>query len=1672
MTIYKGKKIYKIVKVLKKIAIGLFFFFVALILSIRSPWGQDIIVNTITSYIADKTKTKVAIEKLYISFSGNVLLKGLYLEDKKGDTLVYSKYLEASLALIPLIRGREINIKSLDWDGLKAQVYRNDTINDYNFNFLVEAFASKDTIPSTEVSNPPKISLGQVNLSNFNIDFNDAVIGIESAVQFDNFSLRTNEIDVATMLFDIEEVELSDALINFKQTKTNPEDTSSTPSTALPIVKLEAFKIKNTTAYYTSLPEYLDAKVSIGDFFTEVPLINLGEQKIEIQDVVLANSDITIQNSAPKTENTTDTPIPFQWPQWFFKAQNIALSNNNITTTTGTTVAKSGEFNPEHLAIQKLGLQLKEVSYSPGDVNAVIQNISFYERSGFHLKTCSTHLEIKDTALSLANLKLATNNNILNGAISATYASIDKLIKNPEQSHIWISVPELSINPIDAFYFVPELQKNPYIDILAQKNINGAVQLRGTLDTLEIPLTHLTWGSSTRFAIDGTIRNLLEIEKLQVDIPHVNFISEKAAINAFINEETIGVTIPNTIQLDGAIVGGLNDFKGNVNLVIPEGVVRINGGFKNIDQIVFDGTIAVENLHLGKVLKNDKLGTYSFTSQLNGKGKNIHTLTGKLTSDFQKLEFNDYDFSNLELNGELQNGKGVVLLNFKDQYLDFDMTTNVQLDSIASKFHTALHLKGANFKALGLSEEDIRAKFKLTSDFEGNTSQFNVHGKFSEAVAIKNKNPYLLGDIQFSTAITEQMTSASIKSDPIDASLTSNTTPATLITALQAQLNRYFYDAKITDTITTTVATSETMKLEATIKQATILKELFLPQLESLDPVLMTVDFNAANSSLTTALTAPHIEYGGNTVDNLSFSVDANKEKLAFDFGLGNLSTDHIDIHTVAFKGTIKDKILYTDFNAIDTDTTLVHIASEIRKENDSILLHINPSDLIINTQNWTIPATNEIRYAKDFLGFKDFILSQNEQKIIVSTALPGKTKEHLGFSFSNFKLSTITDLFNSEKRIASGKLNGDFSIENPFSNAGIIADLSITELEALEVPLGTLSLEAKSIHPSAYTLNAGITGEHIHLTVNGTYKASSTNPKLDVDLILKNLELNALEKFSSTYISKTSGKLSGNLKLTGTLEKPKLLGAFHFNDSGVTINALNTGFLLPDESIKLDNNGIYFDSFTMLGSQKNPFVIDGKIDIKNLKKPIFALTLKAKNIQVLNSTKDDNPLFYGNVNLDSDVSISGTLDLPKVKGNLLINKTSDFTYIIPEDEVDIIEKEGVVLFVNKKNPDDILTQQAEDASSSAVLTGYDIDTRLSVEKKAVFNIIIDERTGDNLRVSGGGDFNFGISPNGTMSLSGKYEVNNGHYEVSLYNLVKRRFEIAKGSTIVWRGNPLEADMDIRAIYKIETATTGLMASQISGANSTVAGKYRQKMPFWVYLNLNGELLKPEISFDLDIPKDKQGELGGEVYSKVQQLNTQEEELNKQVFSLLVLNQFFPSTSNDGSSGGSLSIARDNVNNVLSDQLTTFSNKLLGNSGVELDVGIDSYTDYQGNAPQNKTQLDVSAKKQLFNDKLIVEVGSGVDIQENSQRTGQTTPLIGTVNLQYLFDKKGRWRLKGYRKNTFESVIDGQVIITGISLIFNQEFNKFKELFKKTVTEEVAKNKSQEETPTIEKTKQ
>jgi hypothetical protein len=290
--------------------------------------------------------------------------------------------------------------------------------------------------------------------------------------------------------------------------------------------------------------------------------------------------------------------------------------------------------------------------------------------------------------------------------------------------------------------------------------------------------------------------------------------------------------------------------------------------------------------------------------------------------------------------------------------------------------------------------------------------------------------------------------------------------------------------------------------------------------------------------------------------------------------------------------------------------------------------------------------------------------------------------------------------------------------------------------------------------------------------------------------------------------------------------------------------------------------------------------------------------------------------------------------------------------------------------------------------------------------------------------------------------------------------LLKRKFDIKEGSYILWTGEPTTADISITAVYKTDAAPIDLLGDQIGNVTPEVRNTYKQKIPFETQLIMKGELLKPDITFDIVLPEGNNTvstEIINSTQTKLTQLRQQPSELNKQVFALLLLNRFIGENPFASESGGATaeSLARQSASKILSQQLNNLAGDLI--SGVELNFDLESSDDYTLGQRQNKTDLNVGVSKKILNDRLKVTVGSTFGLEGQQQANQQSNNIAGDISADYQLSKDGRYRIRAYRKNQYQVALQGQVIETGVGFIITLNYNKFKELFQKAKDEKAKK---------------
>jgi hypothetical protein len=486
-----------------------------------------------------------------------------------------------------------------------------------------------------------------------------------------------------------------------------------------------------------------------------------------------------------------------------------------------------------------------------------------------------------------------------------------------------------------------------------------------------------------------------------------------------------------------------------------------------------------------------------------------------------------------------------------------------------------------------------------------------------------------------------------------------------------------------------------------------------------------------------------------------------------------------------------------------------------------------------------------------------------------------------------------------------------------------------------------------------------------------------------------------------------------------------------------------------------IKNDGIYFNAFTILDKDNQSAKIDGAVRMNAFQNFEFALRLKSKDFLLMNTTAKDNKDFYGKIIVDSKLSIDGPLSLPVINGSVKLKKGSNITVAVPADSLTNDKGKDVVLFESSKKLNPILTNTPEKQISG--LTGFDINAIIEIDKEATLRVLVDPNSSDSLVVKGNAALSFALDRSGKMSLTGMYNVNEGSYVVSLESIIKRKFAIEPESTINWNGDPKDATIAINASYSVRASPIDLVAGEMSDLSEADKNTYKERYPFTVLLKLRGAMLHPDISFEIQLEDKDKGILNGAVDAKLTMVNADPSAINKQVFALLVLGRFVQENPLQSEAGSTSTAVRSTVGTLLSAQLNQLSEKMI--KAVSLNVDIQSYNDYQSGQAQGRSQVDLGVKKELFNDRLTVEVGGSVDVEGEKAKQNSASDFTSDFTIAYKVTNDGRFQLKGFRHNQFENPIDGQLIETGAGLLYVREFKDWKSFFSLKKNHDSKKNK-------------
>lgn len=1632
------------------------------IVLIQIPGVQNFARKQIVSFLHKKIGTEVRIDHLSIAFPKTVVLEGVYFEDQRQDTLLWGQKLKVDISMFKLLKS-EVEINEVGLEGIRAKIYRNEGDSNFNYQYIVDAFVTEQTKPKDTTSTPMRFDVKYVHLDDVTASFYDWESGSDMYASIGKFRTRITRFNLDSMDFHVPDITLDGLVARIYQHKPMVEPRSEAEvaqanleavASPTPLnLKLDELNLKNIDFDFRNDVSAFQATTKVPLLHAKVERLNLDSLYFHINKLKLDDSKTLIamgnteqsKEVEKQVEATVETQVSMPWE---FVVDELDLNNNDLKFDNHTKPKMRRGMDYAHLGVARLTLHGNDLAFTPAEYRGRLTKGSFYEQSGFELKELKTEFLYNDQGAYLNDLYLETPKTVLQRKIGATWPSLEALSTNIGAMGILADVRDSRVALSDVLIFVPDLASQPPF----YRNENAVFDLaligKGNVRDLEIEQLYLRGMTHTLVDVNGRITGLPDADKTVYNLNIAKLQSTSNDLNRLLPPGTLPPTVrlPEAFQARGTFAGLLQDFNTKLFVHTSRGTAEVAGRVQGMGKR-YNLRAGVGNLDLGYILKQEQtMGRVTAYVTATGAGFDPKTMSAKANGRVVSAGYNGYTYQNLVFDANLNKGNAVVNANMKDPNVTFDLNGKATFAGDYPAVQLDLMLDSADLQKLGFNKDEFRAHGHIVADIP-NSNPDALEGTINiyDIVLATQGRRILTDSVSVVAANTDTGHTINVQSEALVANLSGQYKLTELGNAVQQVINKYY---ALPGGAPKPLTEPQLWTLNARVYPSDLLFS-FAPQLRGTDTISARVAFNSQEEDMNLKLQTNRIVSGDNSIDSLNLTANTGAEALTYNLSIRGAGGKQFRLFETNITGALDSNTVTANINTDDAQgTPKYRIGADLRQmENDGFHIVLK-QDLMLDYENWAVPADNYIEYTPNGIVVHNFSMSNGGQSLSASSERPEPTAP-ININFQNFRIATITRIAEQDSLLLDGVINGRASIVNPTTQLSFNADMNIANLSYQNDTVGNLAIQADNEQADAVDAHVALTGNNNDVRIDGLYYVA--DQKLDFKLALNNLDLRTVQAFAPDQIDSAGGSLKGNLAITGKATAPKIDGSVRFQDAFITPTMLGERFGISNQEIAINGTGIHLGTLTLTDSANNQMTIAGDILTDNLADVNayrFDLDVNADNFRAVNASRSQTEqLFYGQLYVTTDLSITGDLNLPVVQGDLRVNKGTDFKLILPSNDPEVQDRIGVVKFVDINRPHDTVTfAQAATDTMLIKAKGIDLSANIMTDSAAQFTVVIDERNGDALKLRGDANLNATMDKSGKISLTGTYVLSDGSYLLTL-NFLKRQFNIVSGSTLTWNGDPTDATVDVTAAYDADIPPIDLVLHQLPADNQAEINRYKQKLPFQVLLNMKGQLLKPVITFDIVLP-DRYASQWQNVSAKLEQVRSDESELNKQVFAVLLLNHFVDENPFESAAGGSNvaeQFVRQSASRILTDQL----NRLAGNliHGVDLTFGINSGQDYSTGSMEERTDLTVGLSKRLLNDRLSVNVGSSFMLEGPAQSNQQASNIAGDVSVDYQLSKDGRYMVRAYRRNEYESVTEGQVIETGASFIFKIEYNNFREFF-------------------------
>ena len=1276
----------------------------------------------------------------------------------------------------------------------------------------------------------------------------------------------------------------------------------------------------------------------------------------------------------------------------FYGLKQFLLSGTSASYDTGAAKPAEG-FDASHIAVRDVSIGLDSLLYKGRDMKAVIREFTMNERSGLSVTSLTGRAFSNDSIISVPGLKLQTPHS----EIDLSAHTYWELVNIPTTGRLSANL-NAYIGKEDVMLFtggLPDSFKEayPFRPLVIRAGTDGNLK--------EMQISRFTADLPGAFSLEGggILENLADsITRsgtigLKMKTQNLNFLT---GLSGEVPNGTL--VIPDSMNLVAQVDIKGPEYKANLHLKEGQGAMNVNAALNTATE-VYKADLKIDNLQLHHFLPKDSIYELSLSAAADGRGLDVMSYRSyaKLDLALDRLHYAQYHLSNVHLTGDLKGALVTANLTSDNELLKMTTDAEYNLAHSYPDGKVTVDVIRLDLHELGLMPEPMKRPLAFNLSAEARQNRVVTHfisGDMKLNLSARSGvNPLISQSIRFVDVLMKQIDEKELNHAELRKAL-----PTAVLSFSAGKENPLAYF----------LATKNISYHEASMKFGT------------------APDWGINGKAAVHALKVDTLQ-----LDTVFFTVKQDTTLMKLRAGVINGPKNPQFSFSTTLTGEIRDR-----------DAELL-VDYKNGKGETGVLLGVNARPLFEGQGKGNGIAFTLIP-EKPIVAFQQFHFNENHNWIYlhknmrVYANVDMWDEEGMGFRVHSMQGDTVS-LQNIDVEIRRIRLQeitsvlpyfpevtGLFSLEAHYiqteKDLQLSAEASIDELTYERQRIGDIALGATWLpgEQGKQYLNAYLNHDQVEVLVaDGKLLPTRTGKdSLEVNTTLEHFPLRVANAFIPDQMVTLSGDMDGNLNITGSTEQPLINGELVLDSVAVFSSQYGARFVFDNRPVQIKNNRLLFDKFAIYTTSKNPFTIDGYVDFRDMSRPMANLNMLAQNYTLLDAKRTRESLVYGKVFADFRATVKGPLDGLNMRGNVSLLGNTDVSYVLTDSPLTVQDRLGsLVTFTSFSDTTTVVRQEVPTVS----LGGLDMAMMVHIDPSVRVKVDLDASNDNRIELEGGGDLSMKYTPQGDLTLTGRYTLSGGLMKYALPVIAAKEFAIDDGSYVEWTGNPMDPMLNFKATDRIR-------ASVSEGENGG-----SRMVNFDVSVVVKNRLDNLSFAFDVSAPED------ATVQNELTAMGA--EERGKQALYIMVMKTYLGTGPIGGGGGG---LGKLNMGSALTSVLSSQINSLMGNlKNASLSVGVEDHDDSETGS--KRTDYSFRYSQRLFNNRFQIVIGGKVSQGENA--TNDAESFIDNISLEYRLDRTGTRYIRLFYDKNYESVLEGEITETGVGIVLRKKLDKLSELF-------------------------